>query len=245
MIVIVLGVLGGVAHAQSDAVEVTLCAPAGIREPMEKVLSAFETKTHFVVKATFGPESELRKQVLTGESFDVPVLPAPNSDLLSAGIVSQGSQKVVVSELIGVAVKKNGIKPDLSSQEAVKSALLSANAIAAGGAAVNEVIDGTVKRLGIAEQVQKKVRRARTGAEAMQLAASGDVDFGITFLNAMKDPGVDIVGPLPEDVAPPVVLVAFASSHAKNAKATDALLGYLSSGDAASIFSEYRLKPAH
>jgi ABC-type molybdate transport system substrate-binding protein len=57
------------------------------------------------------------------------------------------------------------------------------------------------------------------------------------------EPGLDIVGPLPIDIAPPTRLVAFISTHAKDAKAAKALIDYLSSGAAAATYKHHRMQP--
>lgn len=65
----------------------------------------------------------------------------------------------------------------------------------------------------------------------------------MTFVSEMGDPGVDIVGPLPKQIAPPTTLVGFVSAHAKDPAAAKSLLDYLSSPGAASVYKAHGMQP--
>ena len=77
----------------------------------------------------------------------------------------------------------------------------------------------------------------------MALVAKGEVDIGLTFLSEMKEPGIAVVGPLPREISPPTTLVGFVSSHAKDPAAAQALLDYLSSPDAAAVYTAQGMQP--
>ena len=66
--------ISGPAYAQT---EVTLIAPGGIRAPIEKLLPAFEKKTGYKVNPTFGSGGGTKKQVISGDVFDVPIVQPP------------------------------------------------------------------------------------------------------------------------------------------------------------------------
>jgi len=161
----------------------------------------------------------------------------------------------LASVAVGVAVKKGAPKPDISSTEAVKKMLLSAKSIvcpdAATGAAAGVSINAMLKKLGIDDQIEPKLTRpkgngtggAGGGAVVSQMVGRGEVEIGMTFISEMDDPGIDIVGPLPREVLPWTPLVGFVSAHAKNAEAAKALLQYLSSPEAASVYKSLGMQP--
>ena len=91
--------------------------------------------------------------------------------------------------------------------------------------------------------MQPKIRRAQGGAGAMTMVAAGEVEIGLTFLSDMENPGVDVVGQLPGEVSTPTRLVAFVSAHAKNTAAAKALVLYLSSPEAASVYRGLGMQP--
>jgi catechol 2,3-dioxygenase-like lactoylglutathione lyase family enzyme len=92
--------------------------------------------------------------------------------------------------------------------------------------------------------VKSKIHLSRGGAAAMAALASGEVEIGLTFYSEiLTEPGVDAVGMLPESISPRTSLVAFVSSHAKNADAARALVRYLSSPDAAATYIKVGMQP--
>lgn len=233
-----------IARAQS---QVTLIAPGGIRGAIEELIPGFERKTGHSVKATFGSGGGTKQQVVRGEAFDVPIVQPPYPEVLASGNVVAGTETPLASVAVGVAVRKGAPKPDISTAEAVKRMLLAAKSIsypdASGGAAAGVSFNETLKKLGIAEQMQPKIRRAQGGAGAMALAAKGEIEIGLTFLSEMNDPGIDVVGPLPRDISTPTNLVGFVSSHAKDPAAARALLDYLSSPEAAAVYRAHGMQP--
>jgi molybdate transport system substrate-binding protein len=239
--------LGSLYTAGAQSNEITLIAPGGIRDAVEQLIPGFEAKTGKKVKATFGSGLGTKKQVASGEAFDVPIIQPPYPEVLASGNVVAASATTLASVSVGIAVRKGAAKPDISTPAAVKRTLLAAKSIAypdpAGGAAAGVSFDQTLKKLGIAEQVESKLKRAQGGAGAMAMAAKGEVEIGVTFVSEMRDPGVDIVGPFPKEIAPPTTLVGFVSSHAKDPAAAKALLDYLSSPAAAPVYKAHGMQP--
>ena len=245
VIALVLGNSYG-ARAQS---EITLVAPLGIKGAIEQLIPGFEGKTGYKVKATYGTGGGTKQQVVRGETFDVPIVQPPYPDVLASGNVVASSETPLASVYVGVAVKKGAPKPDISTPEALKRTLLAAKAIsypdpgigAAAGVSVSEML----KKLGIAEQVQPKIKLGPAGGGAMTFLANGDVEIGLTFISEMQVPGIEVVGAVPREISTPTTLVGFVSSHAKDPAAAKALLGYLASPDAAAIYKAHGMQPGH
>jgi molybdate transport system substrate-binding protein len=245
--IFVFVVLGSLVSASAQHSEITLIAPDGIQSAVEDLIPGFEAKSGHKVKATFGSGLGTKKQVASGEAFDVPILQPPYPEVLASGNVVAGSATTLANVAVGVAVRKGAHRPDVSTSAAVKRTLLAAKSIAypnpAGGAAAGVSFDETLRKLGIAAQVEPKLKRAQGGARAMEMAAKGEVEIGVTFVSEMNDPGIEIVGPFPRDISPPTTLVGFVSSHAKEAASAKALLDYLSSPGAAAVYKAHRMQP--
>jgi len=233
------------ANAQT---EVTLIAPGGIRAAVEQLIPGFEHKTGYKVKATFGSGLGTKQQVTRGEAFDVPIVQPPYPEVLASGNVVADSAKPQASVSVGIAVRKGASKPDLSTPDAVKRALLAAKSVSypnsAGGAAAGVSFEATLKKLGIAGEIEPRLKRAPGGANAMKMVASGEAEIGLTFLSEMEEPGLEIVGPLPKEISTPTTLVGFVSAHAKDPAAAKALLDYLSSPEAAAAYKAQHMQPA-
>jgi len=242
-----VGLVLGIPFSAQAQSEVTLVAPGGIRTAIEQLIPGFEAKTGIKVKPTFTSGGGAKQQVIKGDVFDVPIVQPPLETVLASGNVVASSATPLASVAVGVAVRKGAPKPDISTPDAVKRMLLAAKSIAypnpAGGAAAGVSFDQALKKLGIAEQVEPKIKRAQGGAAAMTMTAKGEVEIGLTFLSEMEEPGLDIVGPLPREISTPTELVGFVSSHAKNAAGAKALLEYLSSPAAASVYKAGGMQP--
>jgi len=227
--------------------EITLIAPGGIRDAIQAMIPTFEKKTGLKVKATFGSGLGTKKQVASGEPFDVPVVQPPFPEVLASGNVVPSSQKPLASVAVGFAVSKGAPKPDISTPDAVRKLLLAAKSVSypnpAGGAAAGVSFDETLKKLGIAEQMEPKLKRSQGGAAAMTMIAKGEVEIGLTFLSEMDVPGIEPVGPLPREISTPTTLVGFISTHAKNPAAAQKLLDYLSSSEAAAVYKAHGMQP--
>jgi molybdate transport system substrate-binding protein len=234
-----------VPNARAD--EVTLIAPGGIREAIQKMIPEFERRTGHTVKATFGSGGGTKRQVMRGEPFDVPVVQPPLAEVLATGHVIAGSETPLARVPVAVAVRKGAPKPDISSSEAVRKMLLGAKAVSfpdgSRGAAAGVSFEETLRKLGIFDEMQPKLVRVQGGANAMVVLAKGETDLGLTFLSEIHNPGVDIVGPLPADISTPTALVGFVSTQARSPEAAKALLSYLSSPEVASIYKALGMLP--
>jgi molybdate transport system substrate-binding protein len=245
--------VSGVALAQT---EVTLIAPGGIRAPIEKLIPAFEKKTGYKVNPTFGSGGGTKKQVISGDVFDVPIVQPPLAEVIASGNVVESTGTPLASVAVGVAVKKGAPKPDISSAAAVKKMLLSAKSIVCPdgttGAAAGVTLNEMFKKLGIDDQIEPKLRRikgagpggAGGGTMVSTMVANGEAEIAMTFVSEMTDPGIDIVGVLPNEVAPWTPLVGYISTHSKNPEAAKALLKFLSSPDAVAAYKAAGMQPA-
>ena len=214
---------------------------------MEQLIPGFEARSGHKVKATFGSGLRIQAAGGEGQAFDVPIMQPPCPDVLASGNVVAGSATTLASVAVGIAVRKGAPKPDISTVAAVKKTLMDAKSISypnpAGAGRRRVSFDATLKKLGIAAQVESKLKRAQGGAAAMAMAAKGEAEIGVTFVSEMGDPGVDIVGPFPKEIAPPTTLVGFVSSHAKDPAAAKSLLDYLSAPAAAAVYKAHGMQP--
>lgn len=242
--VVVIGLCCGTT-ARAD--QVTLVAPGGVKAAVELLIPAFERLTGHTVKATFGSGGGTKQQVIRGERFDVPIVQPPLDVVRDSGHVRLDSEAPLATVAVAVAVRKGQPKPDISTPDAVIRMLRAAKSISypdgSTGAAAGVSFDATLKMLGIAEEIQPKIRRAAGGAGAMALLASGAVDIGLTFQSEMNEPGIDIVGPLPRAVSTPTALIGFVSADATSPAAAQALLTYLSSDAAAAVYRKCGMVP--
>ncbi len=108
------------------------------------------------------------------------------------------------STVAGVAFPPDSMKPDISSAENLKAALLAARRIAfsdpSRGATVGNHFMTVIESLGIEDEVLAKATLAPNGIETMRLVLEEGVDIGITqtseILQAHRD---SLAGPFPQE----------------------------------------------
>ena len=236
-------------HAQEElTVSIVSRADNGFRE----LIAQFEKKTGRKVKLTFPNFMASRDVIVKGQPFDLAIVEFPHdADVVASGNVDPGSATLVANGLMGVAVRKGAPKPDISTPAAVKRTLLTAKSIAypdpeGGTSASGRNIEEMLRRLGIADEMQAKTTHTRGGGGAMDAAASGKVEIGMTMqigMYGMDD--IDIVGTLPAEISPPSPLIAFISSRTARAAEARELLAFLTSPEAAPVYRKFLLQPAY
>jgi len=105
-----------------------------------------------------------------------------------------------------------------------------------------------LKKLGIVEQMQPKIKAVENSALAEAAVAKGETDLFLgPQLSDKLAAGVDVfvVGGLPRGASTPVDAVGFVSTHAIDPKAAKALLQYLKSPEAESFYKAAGMLPAH
>ena len=253
-------VLGGASSARAQN-EITLLAVGPMRAPTQKIVNNFEAKTGHKVKVTYGNGAETRRTVAKGQGLDVSLIIAPFPGAIASGTIDPKSATVVASILTAVGVPKGRAKPDISTPAAVKKALLDAKMIGYEDPDFTVAGQGpweTLTKLGIADQVAAKSQvELGPGAQGISSTATnnaiktskrlenGDIDIGMLMLSDMlpEKEKYDIVGVLPREISTPVPVVGFISTHASDPTAAKALLQYLASPEAETIWKEAGYEP--
>jgi molybdate transport system substrate-binding protein len=228
--------------------EVTLLVPNPFRGSLDKLVPGFESKTGYKLKVTYGRGMGTRQQVARGEIFDVSILLAPYPEALASGNIDPRSATPLASLILALGVKKGAPKPDISTPAALKKALLAAKTIAYVDPTVGS--DGfatrdALQKLGVLDLIGSKTKLAATANLVADFTVRGEAEVCIFYLNEMGNPGLEVVGRLPKQVATPVKVVAFVSTHVNDARAAKALTGYLSSPDSEVSYMKDGLEPAH
>lgn len=243
LVAVVLGISEG-ARAQNP---ITLLSPNPIKETLDKLVSDFQAKTGTKVAITYGTGVGTRTTVASGGALDVTLLFAPFDDALKTGNVVPGSATVVARLRLAIAVKKGAPEPDISTAAAVKATLLNAKSIISVDPAQGSVGGATLLALdnmGIANQVQPKIKWVRGGGEVQTSVAKGETEIALgPYLSDMRNPGLDIVGALPPEAATPVDITGFLSTTVKDPNAAKALLDYLRSDEAAPVWRAAKAFP--
>jgi len=220
-----------------EAAEIRVLSTVGVQPATPEIIAQFEGATGHRIAVTYGLAAVLKTKFLEGEPADVLILTSPIvDDLVQQGKVAPGSKVDIGRSGVGVGVKAGAPKPDISTPEALKNAVLAAKSIGYSKAGASGVVFARVlERLGIAEQVKAKYRD--TGTRAGEMLASGEIELGAAQIpELMAVPGVEVVGPLPADLQTITIFSVALATEAREADAAKAFIQFLSGPRAAPVY---------
>ncbi len=229
----------------ANAADVKVMAGAAMRGTFGELLPQFERGTGHKVVIEYGAGTAFRKQIEAGEAFDLVIIDSSEVDeLIKQGKITRDTRADIVRAAIGVAVRDGATKPDISSVDALKNTLLSANSFTyAPDALYGRQLSQAFDRLGIAEQLKAKTKPNALARVAPALAA-GEVELAIAGIpTLLSTKGVQIVGPLPGELQNWLVNTAGISAAANQPDAARALIKYLATPEAASVIRAKGMEP--
>src|ERR1700760_1851388 len=202
---LLLGIAGALLLAGSaDAAEVRVMISGGLTAAYKALVPEFERQTGNKVLTAYGPSmgttvNAIPVRLERGEPADVLIMVGyALGDLAKQGKVIADSRVDLVKSPIGIAVKTGAPKPDISSADAVKRALLAAKSVAYSDSASGVYVSTEMfEKLGITDAMKDKARKIPATPVA-EIVAHGEAEIGMQQLSEMLPvAGVDIVGPLP------------------------------------------------
>ena len=233
------------------AIDIKVLSTTAMKMVFEELSPAFERATGNRLDVVLGPSLRLEKQIGEGEVADVAIVSANGvRDLVDQGRLVDGSAVEIATSAIGVAVPKGAPKPDLSTVEGFKRAMLAAKSIACsrpvGGGQSGVHLGQVFAALGIAEQMQAKAKYGAGGAAGLAglVLLRGEADIGIQQMaELMAVDGIDVVGPLPAEIQMVTPFVAAVPTNAAHAAAGRAVIAFLTTPDAKRVIKAKGLDP--
>jgi molybdate transport system substrate-binding protein len=242
-------VLAASGPSSAQAAEIKVLTAGAFKQVVLALVPDFEKQTGHKVIVDNGTAGELQKRIEGGEAFDVAVItPAVVDGLIEKGRIAGGSRVNLATVGIGVVVKEGAPKPDISTVEAFKAALLAAKTVAyidpKGGGSSGVYLDRLLDRLGIGAAVRAKAR-LKMGGYVADLIASGEAELGIHQISEIVPvKGTVLVGPLPKEIQNITTYAAGLSSTAKDKAAAQALIKMFASPTAAGLLKSKGMEPA-
>ena len=231
------------------AAEIKVLTAGAFKQVLLVLVPEFEKQTGHKVILENDTVGALTKRIDGGEAFDLAVLtPAAVNDLAAKGKFVAGSRTNLGRVGVGVVVKEGAPKPDLSSVDAFKRALLAAKSVAyidpAAGGSSGIYVAGLLDKLGVAAEVKPKAKLIPGGAVAEHIAR-GEAELGIHQISEILPvKGITLVGPLPADIQNYTVYAAGLGANGKESEAAKALLKTLSGPAAADVLKSRGMEPA-
>jgi len=238
-------ILGLILAALQDttvlAAEVKIFTSRAIATVLEVIGPEFERTTGNKLNVISGFSPVFVRQINAGEPFDVIASPPGTIDgLAKDGKVLAETRTKLVRSGTGVEVRKGAPKPDISSTEGFKRALLNAKSI---GYLPTAGVPQLIERLGIGDTIKHKVTIPDTDVVS-ELVAKGELELGVVVITQiLTTPGVDLVGPLPPDIQFYVSFEGAVSSQARAPDAARALINFLTGPVAIPVIKAQGMEP--
>jgi molybdate transport system substrate-binding protein len=246
---LLVGAVGAVlCTTASQAAELKLLTAGAFKSTVVALLPDYEKASGNKVTVENDTVGGLMKRIQAGESFDVVVMTPDSVDkLVGEGKIASGSRTNLARVGVGVMVKEGAGKPDISTVEAFKKALLDAKSISfidpASGGSSGIYVEKLLERLGIADQVKPK-EKLKQGGYVADYVESGQAEIGIHQISEiLPHAGVTLVGPLPKEIQNYTVYAAGIGAATKDAAAAKALISSLVGPSAQALFKSKGMEP--
>jgi molybdate transport system substrate-binding protein len=237
------------AAANAQAAELRILISGAFKNPMVDIKPLFEQATGHKLVVDADTSGRIAKRIADGEQTDFIISTSAGvDDLIKSGKVLPDSKVAVARAGVGVVVRKGAVKPDISTPEKFKQALLDAKSVAytnpASGGQSGVYFAKLLGQLNIADEINKKAKFGDGGPIAL-IVASGDAEIGMQPVPEllMYSDKVDFVGALPAAVQSYNHLTAGIPANSKQPDAARVLLKFLAAPAAQGAMKAKGLEP--
>jgi molybdate transport system substrate-binding protein len=236
---------------QGLAAEVRVMSSGAFTAALIEIVPHFERASGHKVLTAFGasmgssPDS-IPSRLDRGERVDAVILAAEALDqLIERGKLERGTRTDLVHSEIGLVVRAGAARPDISSVEALKRALVEAKAIGYSASASGVYVSTELfRKLGLHEQLTAKSKRV-VGERVAAVVARGEAELGFQQVSELINvPGADFIGTLPAEVQRVTIFSAGLAKGSAEPSAARELIRYLASPASSPIIVKSGLVPA-
>lgn len=178
------------------------------------------------------------KRVEAGEAFDLVFLASDAIDKLAAGgHVKADSRRAIVDSSVAMAVRAGATRPDVSSEDALRHAVLGARSIGYSTGPSGTALLKLFERWGLAETLKPRLVQARAGVPVGLLVASGEVELGFQQLSELMNlDGITLLGGMPPGLEISTTFTGAVATTAQHPQAQlQAVLDAMSAADTAEL----------
>lgn len=204
------------------------------RQLLNELAQAYQQRTGTAVAIESVGGVDAAKRVAAGEAFDFVVLASDAIDkLLAAGHAVAGSRCDIVQSGVAIAVREGAPRPDVSTEDALRAAVLGAPTIGYSTGPSGTALLQLFERWGITAQVRDRLVQARPGVPVGSLVAAGEVALGFQQRSELVHlPGIAVIGGMPDAVRIDTIFSGAVCTASTQPDAARALLAFMASADA-------------
>ena len=186
------------------------------------------------------------KRVQAGEAFDVVALASDAIEkLVAAGHLLAETRVDIVRSAVAVAVPAGTPRPDISTEAALKAAVLAAPTLGYSTGPSGVQLARLFEHWGIAAEIAPRIVTPPPGVPVGSLVAKGEVALGFQQLSELMNlPGITLLGGLPEAVQIVTTFSAAQTVPSTQTAATRCYLDFLASAATAATKRQHGMEPA-
>ena len=223
--------------------EIRVFSTIGMRTVLEELAPGFELAHGCTVARVYDSSVAAMKRIAAGETGDAAVFTAAAIDYL----IAQGrmlARTDLTRSFVGVAVRRGAAKPDISTPDRFKAALLAAKSVAHSKTGASGLyFVSLAEQLGIADAI--KAKAVVIDGIVGTLAARGEAEIAVQQVSElMQADGVDIVGRLPDELQSVTVFSAGVFTASAQAQLANAFVTDLASPKHAALIRRNGMEPA-
>ena len=229
----------------AEAVELKVIAGGSMTASLNALAPEFEKATGHKLVTHFDSTPNIITRVTSGTPFDVVVVPVDVfKDATAKGRFAPGPTIDIARVGYGVIVRTGAPKPDISTPDALKKALLDAQSVTfLPASAAGAYVLKTFERLGIAEAMKAKTKAQTATTQIPVTVANGEAELGVFLVNVLMAPGVELAGSFPAELQQELVFTAAVAADTKEADAAKAFISYLTTPAASTIIKAKGMTP--
>ncbi len=221
-----------------------LISSMATREVLAELAARYQRATAQPVTTEAAGGVDVAKRVQSGEAVDVVVLASNVIDkLIAEGKLLAGSRVDLVKSGVAIAVRAGAARPDISTEEAVKRAVLAAKSVSYSTGPSGVYLEKMFERWGILGQIRSRIVVPPPGVPVGSLVANGQTELGFQQLSELRSlPGVQVLGPLPPAIQTVTFFSGGISTHSADPAGARALLDYMAAPDTAGIKQQHGME---
>jgi molybdate transport system substrate-binding protein len=214
------------------AVEIKVLSSQAIKEAYLAFAPEFERISGHKLNTTWNGTVDILKKLRADETFDMVILVTPSmEEMIKEGKIVANSRVDLVRSGIAIAVPLGAPKPDISSTDAIKRALLATQkGIGYSSGPSGVFLESLFKRWGIWDQVAARIKQTPPGTPVGSILARGEVDIGFQQVSELLlYPGIQYVGPVPREMDTVSVFAGGVHAGAQHPEAARELIKFIAS----------------
>src|SRR5450631_1478286 len=223
-----------------------LLSSMATRDVLREMVSRYQLDTARAVNGVAAGGVDVARRVQDGEALDVVVLASNAIDkLIAEGRLLFGSRVDLVKSGIAIAVRANSLRPEVGTEDAVRTAVLAARTLSYSTGPSGVYLEKLFERWGILESIHNRIVVPPPGIAVGSLVASGTAELGFQQQSELANvPNIEIVGPLPPAIQSITTFSGGISTGCTDVAAARQLLEFMASPATAAAKIRHGMEPA-